>query len=139
MLSVARAVWEPSKIEDALKLMYYDVHLDDTKRLSYLPKKFKRFKSRPQKGRGKGKDRAAASKINYDDVEEDEDDDEEEDNDDEEVEELLDAYYTGQQAKNKLKKFGLNKKQDTSQSSNISQRKKDSKWASMNSDHSISK
>ena len=134
--SAAGAEWDPTKIEEALKLMYQDVTLDDAWRLHHIPKKFNRFKTRPSKGRGEGKDKTP-SKISYEDaedpddesdqedadsdeddpeeaganaVDEDEDEDEDEDTEDGEVEELVDAYFTGQQARNKLKKFGFMKK-----------------------------
>ena len=152
VLSAAGAEWDANKIEDALKLMYQDVTLDDSRRLQQIPKNFNRFKVRPSEGRRKGKHKLT-SKMNYEDaedqddesdeededsdeddpeeaganaVDEDDDDDEEEDSDDGEVEELMDAYFTGVQARKKLEKFGFRKKSQ-SQSSIIEQPKKELK------------
>ena len=69
VLAAAGAVWDSTKSEEALKLMFHDVHFEDAKRLSHVPRKFSKFKVRPL-GRGKGKDIVSSTKkINYEDAE----------------------------------------------------------------------
>ena len=38
VLAAAGAVWDSVKIEEALKLMFHDVHYEDTKRLNHAPR-----------------------------------------------------------------------------------------------------